>query len=57
MDAGKVQNTVEIMRKLEELRQLIDKGELHELIDSVPSLLRSGKKLSINDGLKIVAGK
>jgi hypothetical protein len=57
MEPEKVQATVDFIVKLEELRLIAVKSELNELIDSIPSLLKLNRKISINDGLMIVAGR
>ena len=56
MNSDKVNATVEAVIKLEELRLIIDEMGLFELIDAIPQLLKKREGISINDGLKIVAG-
>jgi hypothetical protein len=57
MEVDKVSATVEVMIQLEELRIKIAETGLVNLIDAIPSLLKKGSRISITDGLKIVAGK
>ena len=56
MGSDTVEAVVEVIAKLEELRIQITDAGLFKLIDAVPSLLKKGNRISINDGLKIVAG-